>query len=112
MAKRIVKDNVKPKVRPALTPEARENQMIALAMDLAEERLRDGSASSQEVVHFLKLGTAKEKLEREKIEKEISLLSEKKKALESAERSEELFSNAIEAMKMYTGSNTGDDYHG
>ena len=53
------------KIRPALTPEARENQMISLAMDLVEQRLLNGTASSQETTHFLKLGTAKEKLERE-----------------------------------------------
>ena len=49
-----------PPMRPALTPEARENQMISLAMDLAEKRLRDGSASSQEVTHFLKIAASKE----------------------------------------------------
>ena len=57
--------NPLPKLRPALTPEARENQMAALAMDLVEQRLRDGTASSQETTHFLKLVSSKAKLEQE-----------------------------------------------
>ena len=63
-----------PKMRPALTPEAREGQLIALATDLVEQRLRDGTATSQEVVHFLRLGSMRERLEREKLENENILL--------------------------------------
>ena len=59
--------NVKPKLRPALSPEARENQMAALAMDLVEQRLRDGTASSQETTHFLKLVSSTAKLQQEKL---------------------------------------------
>ena len=81
------------KIRPALTPEARENQMISLAMDLVEQRLLNGTASSQETTHFLKLGTAKEKLERERLEKENELLEAKTKAVKSVPRMEELYKN-------------------
>lgn len=104
MAKRnIVREEVKPKTRPAITPEARENQMIALAMDLVEERLRNGTASSQETTHFLKLGTEKERLERQKLEKENELLKAKAEAIKSSERSELLFAEAIRAFKGYSG---------
>lgn len=89
---------------PAMTPEARENQMIALAMAQAEQELREGRASSQVVTHFLKLGSTKEQLELEKIKKENRLLEAKSKALESASRSEELFAKAIKAFGIYSGS--------
>lgn len=92
------------KRRPALTPEARENQMISLAIDLAEKQLSEGTASSQVITHFLKLGTAKETLEREKLEKENELLKAKAEALQSAKRIEELYSNALKAMRQYSGS--------
>lgn len=97
------------KIRPALTPEARENQMISLAMDLVEQRLLDGTASSQETTHFLKLGTAKEKLERERLEKENELLKAKTEAVKSGQRMEELYKNAIKAMRTYSGNGTEDD---
>ncbi len=90
-------------VRPASTPEARENQMISLAVDLAEKQLMEGTASSQVITHFLKLGTTRARLEKEKLEHETELLKAKKKALESAERVEELYSNAINAMRRYQG---------
>ena len=91
------------RIRRASTPEARENQMIALAMDLVEQRLLEGTASSQETTHFLKLGTAKEMLEREKLEKENELLKAKTEAIKTAEKIEELYENAINAMKAYSG---------
>lgn len=97
------------KIRPSLTPEARENQMISLAMDLVEQRLIDGTASSQETTHFLKLGTAKEKLERERLEKENELLKAKTDAIKSAERTEELYKKAIKAMGIYSGNPTSED---
>jgi hypothetical protein len=96
-------------MRPALTPEARENQMISLAVDLAEQQLRDGTASSQLITHYLKLATAKERLEREKLEKENELLIAKAKALQSSERSEELYERAIKAMRKYSGQGDSDD---
>lgn len=92
------------KVRPALTPEARENQMIALAVDLAEKQLLDGTASSQVMTHYLKLGTQAAKLEIERLERENRLLEAKVEALQSQKRSEELFQEAIAAMKRYSGN--------
>ena len=98
------------KMRPALTPEARENQMIALAVDCAEQQLRDGTASSQVIVHYLKLGSSKEKLEKEKLEKENGLLTAKIEAMQSAKASEELYAKAIEAMRRYSGHGSSDEY--
>lgn len=95
--------------RPGLTPEAREGQMVALAIDLAEEQLRNGTASSQVITHFLKLGSTREKLERERLERENELLKAKAKALESQEKTEQLYREAIEAMKRYSGFG-GDEY--
>lgn len=93
----------KGKRRPALSPEARENQLISLAYDLAEERLSDKTASSQEVTHFLKLGSTKAQLEKEKLKQENALLSAKTESLESAKRVEELYDKALKAMKAYSG---------
>lgn len=95
----------KPSLRPAITPEGRENQLIALAMDLVEQRLRDGTASSQETTHFLKLGSQRNQLEVEKLKKETELLTVKKESLESSARVEKLYSDAMEAMKAYSGQN-------
>ena len=78
------------RLRPALTPEARENQMISLAEDLAEKQLLDGTASSQVVTHYLKLGTMKYKLEMEKLREENELLKAKTEAIQSSARIEEL----------------------
>lgn len=91
------------KMRPALTPEARENQMISLAVDLAEKQLMEGTASAQVITHYLKLGATTARLEKEKLERENELLKAKTKALESAERVEELYTNAINAMRNYSG---------
>ena len=96
------------KLRPALTPEAREKQMMSLAMDCAEQQLRDGTASSQVICHFLKLASSKEKLEKERLEEENKLLRAKAEALKSAETSEELYRNAIKAFSLYSGH--GSEY--
>ena len=96
-------------IRPALTPEARENQMISLAIDLVEKRLLDGSASSQETTHFLKLGSMKNRLEMEKLQEENRLLKARTEALQSAKRVEELYSEAIKAMRRYSGQGSDDD---
>ena len=74
MAKRKPTSGVKRKPRPALTPEARENQLISMAYDLVEQRLLDGTATSQETTHFLKLGSTKARLEMEKLQKEQKYL--------------------------------------
>ena len=96
-----------PPMRPALSESAREGQMISLAMDLVEQRLRNGTASSQETVHFLRLGSERERLEREKLKNENIMLKAKTEALESQARSDELFKQAIEAMKLYSGAGSG-----
>ena len=101
--------NTQRKIRPALTPEARENQMIALAVDLVEQRLLDGTASSQETTHFLKLGSMKNRLEMEKLQEENRLLKARTEALQSAKRVEELYSEAIKAMRRYSGKGSDDD---
>ena len=93
------------RMRPALTPEARENQMIALAIDLAEKQLMEGTASSQVITHYLKLGSTKERLEKEMMEKQKELIEAKTKNLQSAERIEELYKEAMNAMREYNGSN-------
>ena len=103
MARRKPTSGTTRKSRPALTPEARENHLIAKAYDLVEQRLDDGTATSQETTHFLKLGSAKAKLELEKLRKETDLLVSKKEALDSAKRMEELYSEALDAMKRYGG---------
>lgn len=100
---------VKRSLRPALTPEARENQMISLAMDLVEERLRNGTASSQETTHFLKLGSSKNKLEVEKLKQETELLKAKQDSLESTARIEQLYNDAMSAMRTYSGSTDKKD---
>lgn len=97
------------KMRPALTPEARENQLISLAVDLAEQQLKDGTASSQVITHYLKLGSTRERLERERLEEENKLLKAKTEALKSTERIEELYANAIKAISKYNGDGGSDD---
>ena len=98
------------KLRPALSPEARENQMIALAVDLAEQQLIDGTASAQVVTHFLKLGTTKAELEKEKIRKETELLGAKIQMADSIEEQKKLAEDAIKAMRNYNGTGEDDEY--
>ena len=95
------------KQAPAATPEARERQLIALAVDRAEQQLLDGTASSQVITHFLKLATEKEHLEREKLERENELLRAKTEALQAEKTKEELYRNVLTALKKYSGQ--GDD---
>jgi hypothetical protein len=98
------------KMRPAFTPEARENQLISLAVDLAEKQLREGTASSQVITHYLKLGSTKERIEKEILEKQKELITAKTEALQSQKKIEELYANAIGAMKRYSGHGDSDDY--
>lgn len=93
----------KQKHRIAMTPEARENQLINLAVNCAEKKLRDGTASNQLICFYLKLGSTKERLELEKLEKETELLKAKASALESSQKIEELYTNAMAAMRRYSG---------
>lgn len=97
-------------MRPAFTPEARENQLISLAVDLAEQQLRDGTASSQVIAHFLKQSTAKAQLELEKLRQENELMRAKTENLQSAKRVEELYTKALSAMKNYSGQGEPDEY--
>lgn len=97
-----------PKRRPATTPEARENQLISLAVDLTEKQLREGTASSQVISHYLKLGSSREKLEQERLKKENHLLQVKAEAMESAKRVEELYGKALNAMRAYAGQDPMD----
>lgn len=96
-------------MRPAFTPEARENQMVSLAVDLAEKQLREGTASSQVITHFLKLGSTKAELEKEKLARENELLRAKKEAYESAKKVEELYAEAMNAMRRYSGNGDSDE---
>ena len=89
--------------RKARTKNARENRLIDLATDLAEKRLLEGTATSSEIVHFLKLGSEREKLEREKLESENKLLRAKTEAVETSKEVKELYVDAIKAMGLYTG---------
>ncbi len=97
------------KLRPAFTPEARENQLISLAVDLAEERLLNGTASSQMIVHFLKLGSTKERLEKEILQEQKDLIKAKTKNIQSAEHSEELYRDALNAFRGYSGQGVIED---
>ena len=93
---------------PALSPEDREQQLISLATNLAERQLRAGTASSQVITHYLKLGTMREQEEREKLRNENELLKAKREAIQSAARSEELFNEALTAFKGYAGGEEDD----
>ena len=97
-------------MRPAFTPDSREQQLISLAVDCAEQQLIDGTASSQVIVHYLKMGSSKERLEKEKLEEENKLLKAKTEALQSAKNVEELYANAINAMRNYSGQGSPDEY--
>lgn len=97
------------KRRPALTPEARENQLVSLAVDLAEKQLLEGTASSQVITHFLKIGSTKAQIELEKLKQENKLLEAKTESIQSAQRIEELYANAIKAMKEYSSGSVDPD---
>ena len=96
------------KIRPALTPAAREKQLVSLAVDLFEKRLREGTASSQEVTQILKLGSARADLEKEMLRHQVELVKAKTESLQAAKRVEELYANALKAMRSYSGQG-GDD---
>lgn len=109
MAKTKGSDSIRA-IRPALSPEARENQMISLAVDLAERQLQEGTASSQVITHYLKLGSTREMLERERLEEENKLLKARTEQLQSMKRVEELYEEAIKAMRNYGGQGEQDEY--
>ena len=91
------------RAKPILDPVAREKQMVGLAVDLAEKQLRDGTASSSVITHYLKIGSTREYLEREILEKQSRMLSAKADSIESGKRTEELYTDAIDAMRRYSG---------
>ena len=98
---------------PATSPEARENQLIALAYDLVEKRLIEGTATSQETVHFLKMGSVRQQEELEKLRRENELLRAKTEDIQSSHTSEQLYREAIEAMRSYQptqGDEVDDPY--
>lgn len=97
---------------PALTRESRENQLIAAAERLAEKQICEGTATSQVIVHYLRLGAQREhyRLECEKLKYETELLQAKKESLESAKRSEELMEEAIKAFRSYRGEENEQNY--
>lgn len=99
----------KSRMNTALTPEARENQLIALAVDLAEKQLKEGTASSQVITHYLKLGSTKERIEKEILEKQKELISAKTESLKSSQRTEELYERAIKAIRAYSGGEEVED---
>ena len=99
----------KPRRPPAKTREGRENQLIALAVELAEKQLREGRASSQVITHYLKLGTSREQLEQEKLRLENELAKAKTLQIANAEDSKIVYKEALEAMRTYSGNNSHDD---
>jgi hypothetical protein len=103
VSKMATQDKNNKRRRPATTPEGREHQLINLAVDLAEQQLADGTASSQVITHYLKLGSTKDILERNILARQGELLEAKTDALKSAKRVEELYEDALKAMKNYKG---------
>lgn len=99
-----------PKRRRALSPENRELQIAAAAYDLAERQIREGTASSQVLSHFLKIGSTRERYEIERLKRENELLKKKAENLESTVRSEELYEKAIQAMRTYSGYGGEESY--
>lgn len=104
-SKKIVdkRERTRSRIRPATTPENRENQLISLASDLAEKQLLEGTASSQVISHFLKLGSTRERLEQERLARENALLSAKAEQIASSKRIEALYEEAMNAMRSYSG---------
>ena len=104
------REEARPKRRPpATTPEARENQLIAAAVDLAEKQILKGTASSQVITHYLKLGSTKDRIEKEILEKKKELIVAQTDAIHSAKKNEELYLNALNAMRAYSGNGEIDD---
>lgn len=106
------KPDPSPKKRPrrtAKTPEERENQMIAVAVDLTEQQMLDGTATSQQITHYLRLGSSREKLEQERLREENKLLRAKVEQIESGARIEDLYQGAIRAIRGYQGQDDDED---
>lgn len=100
--------------RPATTDESREGQIVSQALDLAERQIQEGTASSQVITHFLKLGSTREQLEQDRLRRENELLQAKVESMASAKRVEELYAAALDAMRSYAGQPIEmemDDYY-
>lgn len=97
------------RIRPGLTPESREDQLVALAINLAERQLLEGTASSQVISHFLKIGSTKERIEKEILKEQKELIQAKTEVLKSEKRTEQLYDEAIKAMRRYAGQEVIDD---
>lgn len=110
-AKRKVEDK-KHSRKPATTPEGREQQLVSQAIDLAEQQIQSGTASSQVITHFLKLGSTREQLEQERLIHENELTKVKIAAMESQEHMEALYLAAIDAMRTYSGNLSEADHDG
>ena len=114
VARRVTgKDESQTRRPPATTPEARENQLISAAMDLAEKQIREGTASAQVISHFLKLGSSREELEQERLRNDNSLTLQKISEIQSRENVEGLYKDALRAMSTYQGNAPAeepDDY--
>ena len=95
--------------RTATTPEGRENQLVALAADLAERQLEDGTASAQVITHYLKLGSTREKLEQQRLAHENALLEAKREAILSQQRMEDGYKQVIAALRSYHGYGEEDE---
>lgn len=94
---------------PATTEKAREDQLIAKAFNLVEQRMDDGSITGGELVQIIKWGSERERMEKEKLSRELALMEAKTEALQSSKNMEKLFTDAIEAMKTYRGSTSDED---
>ena len=99
------------KVRRAIDPEAREKQLIAYATNLAEQQLLDGTASSQVITHFLKLGTAKAELEKEKLRNENAVLEAKTEMYKANQSADKKYDDVLRALKVYNGVGEEEDYY-
>ncbi len=106
MARQRPPETTRIRRRPATSPESRELELSAAAYDLAEEQIRSGTASSQVITHFLRMGSTRERLEQERMYHEVQLTEVKKEQLEGQKRVEELYVNALEAMRGYSGSSS------
>jgi len=109
-ATRIDEDAVAIASTPAMTPEDREDQLIALATNLAEQRLRDGTASNQLIAEIMRLGTTKERLQKEKLQRENEMLRAKTEAIMAQKSTDQLYKRALDAMRSYAGLTSSDDF--
>lgn len=98
-----------PKRPKSPSPARRRNQILAAAMNLAEERILSGTASSQLLVHFLKEASSKHSLEMEQLKAQNRLLSAKADSVDAAKKTDKMYAEALKAMRRYSGAPVGDD---